>query len=133
MPAPSPSRRSVIDGFEAIALRPAQIHAQQHLGPILAFGAARSGMNGHDGAFRIVLARQQHLGLQLFQVRREMLHLALQIGGDVFAFARELEQRVQIRSQAARSSSSWAIGSSSRLRSCMIFWLFRAGSRNRER
>ena len=39
-------------GLEAVALRPAQVHAQQHFGPVLAFGAAGAGMDGHDGAAR---------------------------------------------------------------------------------
>ena len=49
MPAPSPSRRSVDHGAETLALGPAQVHAQQHFGPVLRFRAARAGMNGDDG------------------------------------------------------------------------------------
>ena len=41
-------------------LGPLQIHAQQHLGPILRFGSARARMNRADGVELIVLARQQH-------------------------------------------------------------------------
>ena len=50
------------DGGEAVALGPAQIHAQQHLGPVLAFGAAGAGMDGHDGAALVVFAGEQHGG-----------------------------------------------------------------------
>ena len=83
-----------------MALRPAQIHAQQHLGPILALGAARARMDGHDGALRIVRAVEQHPGFEHFQALGKALDLAVQIGRYVFAFAPQLEQRVQIRSQA---------------------------------
>ena len=57
-------------------------------------------MDGHDGALRIVRAGEQHPGFEHFQTCREALHLAVQIGNDVFAFAPQLEQRVQIRRQA---------------------------------
>ncbi len=54
-------------GLEAVALRPAQVHAQQHLGPILALGAAGAGVDGHDGAARVVLAGEQHGGFQALE------------------------------------------------------------------
>ncbi len=41
-----------------VTLRPAQVHAQQHLRPVLALRAARARMDGHDGALRVVRARR---------------------------------------------------------------------------
>src|SRR4029077_4520234 len=38
----------VENGLEAAPFRPAKIHTQQHVGPVLRFGSARPGMNGHD-------------------------------------------------------------------------------------
>ena len=38
------------------ALSPAQVHAEQHLSPVLAFCAAGARMNGHDRGTDIVLA-----------------------------------------------------------------------------
>ena len=52
-------------GLESLPLGPAQIHAQQHVGPVLRLGAARAGMDGHDGVARVVLARKQRLGFEL--------------------------------------------------------------------
>ena len=49
---------------------------------------------------RVVLAREQHPGFEHFQALGKALDFALQIGRDVFAFARQFEQRVQIRGQA---------------------------------
>ena len=87
-------------GLHVVPLRPAQIHAQQHLGPILAFGAAGARMDSHDGALPIVRAVEQHPGFEHFQALGKTLDLAVQIGRYVFAFASQFEQRVQIRSQA---------------------------------
>ena len=58
-------------GFELVALGPAQVHAQQHFSPILAFGSARAGMNRDDGAARVVLTGEQHLRFQLFEIAGE--------------------------------------------------------------
>ena len=72
---------------------------------------------------RVVLARKQHLRFERLQMRGEALDFALQFAVDVLAFARQLEQRIEVGSQPAMFAS-WAICSSRRLRSCMIFWLF---------
>src|SRR5579884_3534125 len=54
------SRRFVEDGgANAVALRPAQVHAQQNGGPVLGFRAAGAGLDGHDGAEVIVFAGKQ--------------------------------------------------------------------------
>ena len=49
--------------LEAAALRPAQVHAQQHLGPVLRLGAAGARMDRDDGVLAIVLAAEHLLGL----------------------------------------------------------------------
>ncbi len=48
----------------------------------------------------VVLAREQHLGFELLEIRGEAAHFALQIGVDVLAFAGEFEQRVEVGGQA---------------------------------
>ena len=40
--------------LEAALLRPAQVHAQQHLGPVLGVGAARAAVHGHHGVAGVV-------------------------------------------------------------------------------
>ena len=47
----------------AVLLGPARIHAQQHVGPVLAFGAAGAGMDLEVGVAGIGLAREQRLEL----------------------------------------------------------------------
>src|ERR1041385_6832800 len=54
--------------FESTLLGPFEIHAQQHLGPVLRFSAPCAGMNRADGMAAIVFARQQHLGFSLGEV-----------------------------------------------------------------
>jgi hypothetical protein len=41
-------------GLVAPAGRPARVHPLQHLGPVLRFGAARAGIDAHDGALTVV-------------------------------------------------------------------------------
>ena len=78
---------------EVVALRPAGVHAVEHLGPVLGLGAAGAGVKGQNGAVAVVLPGEQrghpgflHLflqrleaGLQLVQqlrVVRLLAHLA---------------------------------------------------------
>ena len=76
MPASSPV--GLFDPFDLVAvlLGPARIHAQQHVGPVLALGAAGAGMDFEIAVVGIGLARQQrlelaprHLGLELLERR----------------------------------------------------------------
>src|SRR4249920_2682021 len=55
----------MIDDFplEPAALGPAQVHAQQHLGPVLRLGAPRARVNRDDGVLSIVLAAEHLLDL----------------------------------------------------------------------
>ena len=55
----------VVDQFalEPAALDPSQVHAQQHLGPVLRFGAARARMDRDDRVLAIVLAAEHLLDL----------------------------------------------------------------------
>jgi hypothetical protein len=54
-------------------------------------------MNRHDGALRVVGAGQQHGGLDLFEAVGICADLGLKIAEYVFAFARQLEKRIEIR------------------------------------
>ena len=55
-------------GAKALLLRPAQVHAQQHLRPVLRFGAARAGLDGHDGVQPVVFAGEQSFGFEFGNV-----------------------------------------------------------------
>ena len=45
--------------FKAVALGPAVVHAEQHLGPVLGLSAAGTGVEGEDSVVLIVLAGKQ--------------------------------------------------------------------------
>src|ERR1700722_1631530 len=49
----------------AFAFCPAQVHAQEHGGPILRFGAAGARLDGHDGVEMIGFAGEKRPGFQL--------------------------------------------------------------------
>ena len=78
----------------------------------------------HDGAARVVLAGEQHGGFQAFQQLAVWLEIALDIARHVLAFARQFEERVEVVGQGADAARRWPMASSSRLRSCITFWLF---------
>jgi hypothetical protein len=55
-------------GGDAVALGPAEIHSQEDRGPVLRFGAAGAGLDGHDGVEVVVLAGEQGLGFEFTDV-----------------------------------------------------------------
>ena len=58
-------------------------------------------MDGDDGAaVRRSRPKAASPVSSFFELAREALHLALEIGADVFAFARQFEQSVEVRGQA---------------------------------
>ena len=89
------------DGGKALALGPSQVHAQEHFGPILAFGAAGAGVDRHDGGAGVVFAGEQHGGFEALEVLGVGLEVALDIGDDGFAFAGEFEEGIEIFGHAA--------------------------------
>src|SRR5258707_366333 len=71
-----------IFNLEAMFLGPAGVHAQQHLGPVLALGAAGAGMNLEIGIETVGLARQQRLQLAARNFLLEVLQRLLGLGHD---------------------------------------------------
>ena len=53
-------------------------------------------MNGDDGVALVVLAGKQGLGFQLLDQAAQSIDFAPQIGGDIFAFARQVEIGVDV-------------------------------------
>ena len=82
--------------LETAALRPLQVHAQQHLRPILRFGAARARMDCDDGVGAIVLAAEHLLRLGRLDLRLELAEAAREIRADVLPSIRPLDQHAQI-------------------------------------
>src|SRR3546814_18750736 len=65
--------RLIFDKFDLhpALFGPAHIHALEHLGPVLAFGAAGAGVDLDIAIIAVGLARAQRLDLILFAARRE--------------------------------------------------------------
>ena len=66
----------------AVALRPAGVHAEEHLRPVLGLGAARAGVKGEDGIGAVILAGEQSGQLGL-------LYLGLQLGEALLHFGNQ--------------------------------------------
>ena len=64
----------------AVLLGPARVHAQQHLGPILALGAARAGLHFEESVVGVGLARQQRLKLAPRRLGLQPLERGLGLG-----------------------------------------------------
>ena len=83
MPASSPSVSSMILDLVAVLLGPARVHAQQHVGPVLALGAAGAGMHFEIGVVGVGLARQQRLELAARDLGLELAQRLLGLGDDL--------------------------------------------------
>ena len=88
--------------FETLALCPSQIHAQQHVSPILRLGAARAGVDRHDGVARIVFPREQRLGFEFIEEIAQRGNLASQIGIDILALFGQVKIGVNVVTAAAK-------------------------------
>ena len=91
---------------EAAALRPAQVHAQQHLGPVLRLGAAGARMDRDDRVLAIELARQHRPDLGGLHVAR--------VGVERRARDRPRRPRPAAPSRAARRDRRSASGATRR-------------------
>ena len=65
--------------LEPVALGPAHVHAHQHLGPVLGFGAAGAGMDGEQRVARVVGTLQHVLQLEGLELRADRVGLLLQL------------------------------------------------------
>jgi hypothetical protein len=66
-----------------VRLRPARVHAQQHLGPVLALGAARPGVDRGDRVGAVVRAGKQRRELELVDVGLEGLDRRRELTSEV--------------------------------------------------
>ena len=86
MPASSPAGLFEILDLVAVLLGPARVHAQQHLGPVLALGAAGAGMDFEEGVVAVGLAGQQRLELAARRLGLQFLERGLGLGDDLGVF-----------------------------------------------
>ena len=82
--------------LEAAALGPLQVHAQQHLCPVLRLDTTGAGVNGNDGVGEVVLAAQHLLGFSGFDLQVQGIERASQVGEHVFPAPGPLEQHADV-------------------------------------
>ena len=84
MPAVSPGSTSVTSTCPAARLRPALVHAQEHVRPIARFGAARPGVDAHDAVALVVAAAEKDLQFERIKLLEEpgevLFQLLLDLG-----------------------------------------------------
>ena len=72
-------------GSIPVPLSPAKVHAQQHLGPVLALRAASTGMDRYDRRALVIRLGEEQPSFHPRPVGRELVEVALQVGGQVGA------------------------------------------------
>ena len=84
--------------LEALALRPAGVHAEEHAGPVLRLGTAGTGMDGEHAVQVVVLAGEQGGKAGLLQILYQMLVALFHLGhkGLVLHLLTHLAQGEQI-------------------------------------
>ena len=92
--------------LEAAPLGPAQIHAQQHLGPVLRLGAAGARMDRDDRVLAIVLAAEHLLGLAGVDLCRELVERPAEIVGDRLPGFGPLDEHGEIVDAGAQATCS---------------------------
>ena len=68
-------------GAEAAGGRPLEVHAQQHLRPVLRLGAARAGLDVEVGVVRVHLAAEHALELEFADLGLDLREVALDLAG----------------------------------------------------
>jgi hypothetical protein len=91
---------------EAAALRPAQVHAQEHLGPVLRIDAAGTGLHRQDGIICVGFAGEQRGRLEPGDVRLGGIELSRELRDQRFALGRIglLARKVNVGFQIAQKA-----------------------------
>jgi hypothetical protein len=81
-----------------VALRPAEIHPEEHLGPIGGLGATRAGADREERRTLVVLSGEQERGALAREVGVERGEVALELGLElrVGGFVQEFDRREQV-------------------------------------
>ena len=89
---------------EAAPLGPAQVHPQQHLGPVLRVGAAGARAHRDDGVAGVVLAVEEARLLELGQPALDRGELLVELGGDLGILGRHLDEVAEVGDVGARAT-----------------------------
>ncbi len=95
--------------LEPAPLRPAQVHPEQHLSPVLRLRPAGPGVNRHDGVLAIVFAAEHLLGLAGIDFLRQLGKAGREIVEHRFAGLQPLHQHGKIFNPAPERGRQVAI------------------------
>src|SRR5205823_5643315 len=101
-------------GLEAAGLSPAQVHAQEDLGPVLRVGAAGAGVDRDERVARVVLAGEQCILLQAVELMAERGDRGLDLARHLAVHREQLLRVLVVLEQPA--VALWALGEASVLR-----------------
>jgi len=110
MPACSPYWRSNFRDVPAAAFEVVEVHAQEHLGPVLCLGAAGAGLDGEEAVERVIFAVEQGLELDLFGAGFEGGKVAVASSSESWSLPRGRARRARARRPGP--SAATRIGSS---------------------
>lgn len=83
-PASSPARKSRVSTLKLFFFGPADVHAEEHLDPVLSFGAAGAGVEGDDGVVGVVFAGEHEGKFKVFDVFAQGAYGGGDFGVDAF-------------------------------------------------
>jgi len=87
------SRLEIDDfGLEAFSFGKSKVHAKEHLGPVLGFCAAGSGMDGQDGVAGVILVEEKCPEFSFLKFNLEGLYGPVEIVHNLFAFLGQFQQ-----------------------------------------
>src|SRR6516165_9868648 len=117
--------------LEAVLLGPARVHAQQHLGPVLALSAPRAGVNLEIAIQAIGFARQQRFQFPPRDFLLEALSAASASATTPVSFSASPSSIIPTLSSSSRSTLPMPVSaSSSEVRSCISFCAFWGSSQS---
>jgi len=82
--------------LEAILFRPPQVHAHQHLSPVLSLSASRAWVNVDDRIQAIVFAGEQNRGFGVVEEFLVFVQLKTEVVENGFAFARKFQEGLRV-------------------------------------
>jgi hypothetical protein len=91
---------------------PAEVHPEEHLGPVRRFRAAGAGADRQDRRVLVVLAREEELGPLPVEVVLEGRAIAVTLGGElrITRFLDELAERLELRGPFEQTAPPCDVG-----------------------
>ena len=86
-------------GLEPAALGPAQVHPDEHLGPVLRVGPAFAGVDGDERVAGVVLAREERILAQAVELALDRPKVLVQLAGEVAVEGEQLPGVLEVANE----------------------------------